>query len=104
MRSKVLGGMLCLGILIMYLACQKDDSITDEQQPSQNTTPKIETIAYDSDNAIFDKIKARFHLDRYKESRFSQNIQGKSTTDTLGLIIATDIIKQVTLGDYTSYT
>jgi hypothetical protein len=49
-------------------------------------------------------LKPNTILDRYKASKFSENLQAKSTTDTLGLIIETDIIKQATLGDYTSYT
>ncbi len=71
------------------------------EQSTQQKVPKIETISYDdSKNTIFNNLKNRYNLENHKASA----LQSKSTTDTLGLIIETDIIKQVTLGDYTSYT
>lgn len=92
--------LLCLVPLLVYLACQKDDAVTTEQS-TQQKVPKIETISYDdSKNTIFNNLKNRYNLENHKASA----LQSKSTTDTLGLIIETDIIKQVTLGDYTSYT
>ncbi|WP_422105918.1 hypothetical protein [Winogradskyella sp.] len=103
MKQRLLLAILFLGWFILHLACHKDDTLPIELQ-STDLIPKITTISYDGTDVLFNTLKLQLHLDRYKESRFSQNIQGKSTTDTLGLIIATDIIKQVTLGDYTSYT
>lgn len=91
-------------MLTIYFACQKDDAVPSEQN-AERKIPKIETISYeDSKNTIFNNLKAKYNLDNHKASRFSNNIQAKSTMDTLGLIIETDIIKQVTLGNYTSYT
>jgi DNA-binding GntR family transcriptional regulator len=38
------------------------------------------------------------------KSNPKSDFQARTTMDTLGLTIVTDLIKQVTLGDYTSYT
>ncbi|WP_299362890.1 hypothetical protein [Winogradskyella sp.] len=103
MKNKLLFLILSIGLLTLYFACQKDDSVYTEQNTKQKI-PKIQTIAYDGNNAIFKQLKSQFNLDHHKRSRSPESLQGKSTTDTLGLIIETDIIKQVTLGDYTSYT
>ncbi|TXD80890.1 hypothetical protein ESY86_19800 [Subsaximicrobium wynnwilliamsii] len=96
-------GILLFGISVIVIACQKDDNVSTEQN-SERKIPQIETISYDDANTTFSNLKAQYNLDRYKATKFAGNIQAKSTTDTLGLIIETDIIKQATLGDYTSYT
>ncbi|WP_299367835.1 hypothetical protein [Winogradskyella sp.] len=93
---------LYLCSLLVYVACQKDDHVAE--QNTGHKIPKIETIAYDNANTTFSDLKAKYNLDRHRASRLAGGLQGKSTTDTLGLVLETDIIKQVTLGDYTSYT
>ncbi|TXD80794.1 hypothetical protein ESY86_19985 [Subsaximicrobium wynnwilliamsii] len=96
-------GILLFGISAIAIACQKDDNVSTEQN-SELKIPQIETISYDDDNTTFNNLKSQYNLDRYRATKFTGNIQAKSTTDTLGLVIETDIIKQATLGDYTSYT
>lgn len=96
-------GILLFGISAIVIGCQKDDNVSTEQN-SELKIPQIETISYDDDNTTFNNLKSQYNLDRYKATKFTGNIQAKSTTDTLGLVIETDIIKQATLGNYTSYT
>ena len=103
MKHKSFYAITCFVLVIVYLACEKEGFIFEDDS-LENKIPLIETISYDDANDVFTNLKTLYNLDKHRTSPFSHNIQGMSTTDTLGLIIETDIIKQVTLGDYTSYT
>jgi len=75
MKQKFLIAILCLGLLTIYFACQKDDAVPSEQNANPKI-PKIETISYDdTKNTIFNNLKAKYKLDNHKTSSFSNNIQ-----------------------------
>jgi len=104
MKHKFLIAILCLGMLTAYYSCQKDDAVTKEEQTSEVTKPVFKTLSYETTDATFNRLKDEVKITKYLKTPHSSSLQGKSMQDTLGLTIATDIIKQVTLGDYTSYT
>jgi len=84
--------------------CQKDDTSNDTEKSITIQEPKITTIEnFGLTDSRFNSLKEALNLDVYLKSK-SALAQSRTTQDTLGLTIATDIIKQVTLGDYTSYT
>jgi hypothetical protein len=97
--------MLCLGLLTAYVACEKDDSVVKETDTtSQEVIPTIKTVSYDKVGATFNRLKSDYKIDGFLQSNEEANLLGKSTIDTLGITIFTDEIKEVTIGDYTSYT
>ncbi|WP_422105276.1 hypothetical protein [Winogradskyella sp.] len=102
MRTKSLVALLGLGWLTLYFACQHD--VLPHESQSTTDVPRITTIDFDGPDATFNALKSQYHLEAFRAPHSSRRIKGKSTTDTLGLTIATDIIRQVTLGDYSSYT
>ncbi len=73
---------------------------TSEQQ----IAPTIKTVSYDNVSDVFNRLKSQYKLDGLLLSKAENNLLGKSTIDTLGVTIYTDEIKEVTLGNYTSYT
>ncbi|WP_138434761.1 hypothetical protein [Winogradskyella algicola] len=101
MKNKFLIPILLLGLLTLYFACQKDDAITLEQSSKQKI-PKIETVSYDQVNQTFNRLVSDLHIENYLQLPHDSHLQGRNTLDTLGIKIDTDVIKQVTLDDYTS--
>lgn len=66
--------------------------------------PTIKNISYSKPGAVFNNLKNSFKLETYLKSKNEAQAYAKETSDTLGITIYTDDIKEVTLGDYTSYT
>jgi len=105
MKNRLLTAILCLGLLTAYVACEKDDSVVKETNTtSQDVIPTIKTVSYDKVGTIFNRLKSDYKLEGFLLSSEEANLLGKSTIDTLGVTIYTDEIKEVTVGDYTSYT
>lgn len=92
-------------MLTIYLACDKDDgSMKDEPNSLQQELPNIRTVSLEDAGDIFNRLKTRYKLDKHLDMQHATNEFGKSTVDTLGVTIFTDVIKEVTIDDYTSYT
>ncbi len=108
MKNKFLIAILCLGLLTVYYACEKDDALVKEEQvadsPTTQITPTIKTVSYEDAGETFNRLKNQYQLDGFLDTSLESNVFSRSTLDTLGITIYTDNIKEVTAGDYTSYT
>ncbi len=108
MKNKFLIAILCLGLLTVYFACEKDDAIVKEEQvldsPTSQITPTIKTVTFDEAGETFNRLTNAYQLDGFLDTSLESNVFSRSTLDTLGITIYTDNIKEVTAGDYTSYT
>jgi len=104
MKNRILLSCLCIGLLTFYLACEKDDGVIKEQtnHDEAQLLPTVKSITLSEAGPIFDRLKSNYSLDKHMQMQYGT--LGKSTLDTLGVTIFTDEIKEVTLGDYTSYT
>lgn len=96
--------MLLMAIAFMAVSCQKDDAFTKDEQNTQALVPTIKTISYSQAGATFNRLKNDLQIEPYLKTPLSQNMQARNSMDTLGFTVYTDVIKQVTLGDYISYT
>ncbi|BAO75846.1 hypothetical protein [Winogradskyella sp. PG-2] len=109
MKNKFLFAILLLGLLTIYFACEKDDSIVKEEQghvssSSTQVLPTVKTVSYDKAGEIFNRLTNKYQLGEFLDSSIESNVFSRSTLDTLGITIYTDNIKEVIAGDYTSYT
>lgn len=96
--------ILLFGISVIVIACQKDDNISNEKLSNEVIKPTFKTFSIENTDEKFNRLKDEVKITKYLKIPEGSMFQGKSAKDTLGLTIATDIIKQVTLGNYTSYT
>lgn len=96
--------VLLLGIAIVLNGCQKDDVVDKARQTPETAMPTITTLSLDEVDETFDRLKNDLGIERYLKQNRELDMHYRTTMDTLGLTIITDIIKQVTQGNYTSYT
>jgi hypothetical protein len=108
MKYKFLWAFLCLGMLTFYLNCERDDSVVKEEQSvdssEQQITPNIKTVSFTEVSGTFNRLKNQYQLDGFLKSSQESNLLSRSSIDTLGVTIYTDEIKEIIIGDYTSYT
>jgi hypothetical protein len=108
MKNKILSAVLCLVLLAIYFACEKDDAFVKEKQSIESSDlqkmPNIKTVSIDEVGETFNTLKSRYQLDGFLKSNTEANTLSRNTIDTLGITIYIDDIKEVTLDDYTSYT
>lgn len=108
MKQKLLLAFLCIGLLTIYFACEKDDSVVKEEQtfgslPTQ-ITPTLKTVSYENAGEAFNRLKTELQIGPYFQLEQNDGVLSRSTQDTLGFTIYTDIIKEVIAGNYLSYT
>ena len=108
MKQKLLLAFLCLGLLSIYFACEKDDSVVKEEQtvdsiPTQ-ITPTLKTVSYDNAGETFNRLKTELQIGPYFQLEQNDGVLSRNTQDTLGITIFTDVIKEIIAGDYSSYT
>ncbi len=103
-RYKVLVFFMVMAFITV--GCQDElDSASKENTTAVNqNTPSITTLSLEQVDETFNRLKNDLGIDHYLRPPKSMGLMFRTTTDTLGLTIATDIIKQVTMGDYSSYT
>jgi hypothetical protein len=65
--------------------------------------PTVKTLSKDNVGQTFNNLSSQLNIDPYLQLE-QKNIHGKTTKDTLGISVYTDVIKEVTLGNYKSYT
>ncbi|PQV48464.1 hypothetical protein CLV33_105324 [Jejuia pallidilutea] len=90
--------------LLTFVNCEDTITPEPEQQEEdvlQDVLPRVETMTYESVPQNFNKLKGHFKLSKHLEgdTEFSKNTSSKND-----IIIHTDVVKEVTLGDYKSYT
>lgn len=99
---------LCLGLLSFYFNCEKDDTFLKEKQssvlPEAQIMPNIKTVSFYEVGEKFNRLKNQFQLEGFLNSSLESNILSRSSIDTLGVTIYIDVIKEITIDDYTSYT
>lgn len=66
--------------------------------------PIVKIISYEQSGETFSRLKAALNIERYLKSNHTSDLQARGLLDTLGLTVLTDVIQQVTFGDYVSYT
>ena len=108
MKNKFLWAFLCLGLLLVYFNCEKDEVTVKEKQEIKTSngqiTPTIKNVSYANVGNKFNQLKSKFQLDEYLQLESVFNVLARETIDTLGITIYIDDIKEITLDDYTSYT
>ena len=99
-------GVLFLGISYLLWNCEIDHIIEEQEIVSSEIqqTPIINTVAFENAGQVFNRLKNEFQLDPYLQLVQQTNGLARTTQDTLGVTIYTDEIKEITLGNYTSYT
>ena len=102
-------GVLLFGITIFVIACQKDNLVEQEAlESSVNEIPiSIKTVSLDEVGETFNTLKYKYQLDNHFELQQSENTQFRvsaDSDDTSSIVIYTDEVKEITQGDYTSYT
>ncbi|GAA0752393.1 hypothetical protein [Psychroflexus lacisalsi] len=65
--------------------------------------PTVKTLSKVNVGQTFNNLSSQLNIDPYLQLE-QKNIHGKTTKDTLGISVYTDVIKEVTLGNYKSYT
>lgn len=108
MKHKFLIAIFCLGLLGLYFACEKDDSVVKEEQTVETQpteiVPTLNTLTYESVDERFNRLKTELQIGSYFQFEQSDNVLSRTTQDTLGITIYTDVIKEVIAGNYLSYT
>jgi hypothetical protein len=84
--------------------CENDVNIIDETKVSESSIPSVKTIVDNNVGATFNRLKNDFKLDPFLKLTRQSNELGRPTEEVSGLTIYTDVVKEVTLGNYTSYT
>ncbi|WP_432671662.1 hypothetical protein [Flavobacterium sp. SM2513] len=92
--------LLLLGTAFVNCSVEEDFVKVNKNSAS----PIVKTIQYEQAGETFNRLKTDLKIERYLKTNLKGDFQARTTMDTLGLTIITDMIKQVTLGDYTSYT
>jgi hypothetical protein len=96
---KITSLLICIFIIVN--SCQEDDTVYEKT--NSNLEPVVKTLSYDDVGETFVRLKTDLKIEKNLEHSFNRNLLSKSM-DTLGLTLDTDVIKEVTIGDYTSYT
>uniref|UniRef100_UPI004047F79A hypothetical protein n=1 Tax=Flavobacterium sp. TaxID=239 RepID=UPI004047F79A len=91
-------------IATTFISCSLEEELIKNEQTKNNLIPIVKTVPYENAGETFRLLKNNFKIEPYLKSRFQSNLQARTTTQTSGLTIVTDVVKEVTLGDYTSYT
>ena len=69
MKNKFLIAILSVGLLTIYLACEKDDSVVKEEHVSDNSdiqqTPTLRNLTYDDVGDTFNRLKNELQIDPY---------------------------------------
>lgn len=65
--------------------------------------PIIKTLSKENAGETFHNLASRFQIERYLPLE-QKNLQTRTKQDTLGITVYTNVIKEVNLGDYKSYT
>ena len=89
-----------VGLMFALFGCDSQEFYIK----GKSNTPVIKTISYYQVGEKFNTLKRNLQIEKNLKPPKLLNQQNKTIVDTFGLKVETDIIKQVTLGDYTSYT
>jgi len=93
--------------LFVFFNCEKEDSLvkepiavkTDTQKP-----PTIKTVSYQKIPPKFNALEHHFQLTNHLFEDYNPDKFSKDNSESEKVIIHTDVIKEVTFNDYTSYT
>lgn len=87
----------------LFASCDAEETYLKEKN-SNNGIPVIKTLTYEQAGETFKRLKKELKIEKHLKIPENSDLQARTIKDTLGFQIEADIIKQVTLGDYTSYT
>lgn len=93
-----------LFLLAALLASCDAEEMYLKEKNSNNGEPVIKTLSYKEAGETFNRLKNELKIEKHLKTPESSNLQARTIKDTLGFLIETDLIKQVTLGEYKSYT
>lgn len=69
MKNKILSTALCLALLAIYFACEKDDAFVMEKQTIETSNlqkmPNIKTVSFNEVGEKFNTLKYRYQLDGF---------------------------------------
>lgn len=99
-------GIVLFSAAFLITTCEKENSL--EENYAENTdvvkSPTIKTLTLDEVGDVFNRLSYKYQISSYFQSALESDELSRSTQDTLGLTIYTDVIKEITLDNYTSYT
>lgn len=93
-----------LFLLATLLASCDAEEMYLKESKSNNGEPVIKTLSYKEAGETFNRLKNELKIEKHLKIPETSNLQARTIKDTLGFLIETDLIKQVTLGEYKSYT
>lgn len=101
---KLLGILFLFVSLATFINCENniiEEDVPEQQENLINELPKVKTMAYQDVPQNFNDLKGYYKLSNHLEGDTQFAKDGHSKND---IVIHTDVIKEVTLGDYKSYT
>tara|TARA_R110002124_G_scaffold50831_1_gene147431 strand:+ start:173 stop:1702 length:1530 start_codon:yes stop_codon:yes gene_type:complete len=99
-------GILLFGISILAIACEKDnfyDNHTEQNFDSEELI--IKTITLKQAGEQLTELSSKFNVIQYFDIvKNNQNNTYQKNSENLDFIVNTKVVKEITFGDYTSYT
>lgn len=100
-KIKILTKLLLFTIIFTFLGCEvQEELVVNSKTP---TDFKINSVSIEELNEKLNTTKNKSDLNRFMVSSKNNLQQSKITTES-GIVIETDNIKEITQGDYLSYT
>ena len=101
-------GILLFGIAIFVIACEKDNFAEEKtlETLTEELPISIKSISISEVGETFNILKNKYQLDNHFGLQQTGNTQFRAAEEqeNSGIIIYTDKVKEITRGDYTSYT
>ncbi|WP_179377380.1 hypothetical protein [Winogradskyella wichelsiae] len=103
-------GILLFGIAIFVIACEKDNFAEEKtlETITEELPISIKSISISEVGETFNSLKNKYQLNNHFELQQTENTQlrvsSESDNASSSITIYTDEVKEITQGDYTSYT
>lgn len=97
-------GLFALSVSLLIFSCENDQDFIKETSQSQHKDLPISVVTtnYQEVGEKFRKISNDYQLDSHRQMMMHGDVQQKSNTN--GIVIISPVVKEITQGDYTSYT
>jgi len=98
---------LSFGVSLFMINCEKnslkDDDIIEDVIASQHDI-SISSTSFLQPDELLTSLRNVYDIDSHIGVKSSGNTQARLSGDKSGIVIYSDVVKKITLGDYTSYT
>ena len=99
-------GIALFGILFILTNCEKDTQIDNaifENSLSQQK-PNVKTVTYNKSNGKFNSIVNELGINEFLDINNQSDNSLSKSTKIKGILVKTDVIKEISIGNYISYT